>query len=645
MPLDALPELMVWGSVVRTELFRRSLHTSHVSPVPGPEGPSIFNEGASPFAQRIVQESSAPNGLGGSSALNGEAEFGPIGAIHSNQGAPSRVLNRDPFGRPTQEDLQQGAGLGGSFSNHSSPFIPHAQAAFPQTPLSQFGGQDNRSLHSMTPERPQIPFIQQLQQPFVQTPGFTNNQSPWHTQEAPAFRRPGPFDANHPTSANTFVAQPVAPSQPLRIPQGAVQTDQSPWHTPIQPVQNDPWGAQTASLTAANLGQHDEQQRQAELRQQIAKPVPQPVTVAEPEPVPVRAEEPLPQPSVPVAAEPMSITIPSPVDVAPQKPRRKSTAQPAPAAPLAPRAAPSPPAPAPVTIVPAKAPSPSQTEPKAVWAVEEDKKKGAAPTLREIQEAEAKKVEARKAEQRERERAERVARTSSQSEEFQSFTTSWGLPTSQAGTRSNSNGPKEVPVTALPFSAPAPVAPAPAVWTNAAKTPVAKKTMKEIQEEEERKRKLAKEKEKESMAAAARRGYADTTTKVSVTCRTIRLVTDTDRATALWSYAAHWWSMDDRRLQWQDFGDYNRCCCGRGRGSPCCYSHRVCEGSPNGICHCGFLREHLSPFNCCRRRSSCGRCRQIFIVEGREPGGPRTFARVHEVVGRLLEGLEQLGQS
>ncbi|PIL30875.1 hypothetical protein GSI_07044 [Ganoderma sinense ZZ0214-1] len=480
----------------------------------GPEGPGIFNDGASPFAQRIVPDSGALNGLGGSSALNGGAEFGPIGGIHSSQGTPSRVLNRDPFGRPAQEELQQGAALGGSFSNHSSPFIPHAQAAFPQTPLSQFAGQDNRSLHSMTPERPQIPFIQQLQQPFAQSPSFVNSQSPWHTQEAPAFRRPGPFDANHPTSSNTFISQPAAPSQPFgRVPQGSIQTDQSPWQTPIQPVQNDPWGTQTASLTAANLGQHDEQQRQAELRQQVVKPPPQQVP-PEPEPAPVPVEEPQPQPSLPAAVEPIFVTIPSPVDVAPQKPRRKSTAQIAPAAPPAPKVAPPAPAPAAVSVAPLKAPSPiSQAETKAAWAVEDDKKKGSAPTLREIQEAEAKKAEARKAEQRERERAERAVRTSSQSEDFQSFTTSWGLPTSQAGTRSNSNGPKEAPVVVSPFNAPVPVAPSPAVWTNAAKSPVAKKTMKEIQEEEERKRKLAKE--KESMAAAARRGYADTTTKPS----------------------------------------------------------------------------------------------------------------------------------
>ena len=52
-----------------------------------------------------------------------------------------------------------------------------------------------------------------------------------------------------------------------------------------------------------------------------------------------------------------------------------------------------------------------------------------------------------------------------------------------------------------------------AVWTNAAKAPVVKKTMKEIQEEEEKRKKLAKDKETVA-AAAARRAYADTTNKV-----------------------------------------------------------------------------------------------------------------------------------
>ncbi|RPD81564.1 hypothetical protein L226DRAFT_548817 [Lentinus tigrinus ALCF2SS1-7] len=476
----------------------------------GNDGPSVFNEGlgGSPFTQRTAQEPGTVNGFSGSSALNGP-EYGAIGGIHSNQGTPSRVLNRDAFGKPALEEIQPVAGLGGSFSNHSSPFISHAQQAFPQTPLSQFAGQDGRSLHPITPlsDRPPMPFAQQLQQPFAQSPGFATSQSPWHTQEVPAFRRPGPFDPTHPTVNNTFIAQPITPSQSFgRGTPGGAPVDQSPWQTtaPPQPVANEPWGHPAASLTAANLGQHDEQQRQAELQQQSVTAPSEPA----PEPKSVAAEA---QP--PVASSPIAPSAPSPTDAtAAQKTRRKSSAQPAQTL-QAPKVAPAPPAPAPVT--PAKPPSPTpQSEPKAAWAIDDDKKNkgpGVTLNLREIQEAEAKKLEARKAAERERERA---ARASSQSEDFQPFTTSWGLPTSQAGARA-AGTVKETPA-ASPFSATAAASTptTPAVWTNAAKAPAAKKTMKEIQEEEERRKKLAA-KEKESMAAAARRGYADTTTKAS----------------------------------------------------------------------------------------------------------------------------------
>lgn len=485
------------------------LHTSS-----GNDSPSVFNEGlsSSAFAPRSAQEPAHVNGFSGSSALNG-TEYGAIGGIHANQGTPSRVLNRDAFGKPALEDIQPVAGLAGSFSNHSSPYISHAQQAFPQTPLSQFAGQDGRSLHPITPisDRQPMPFAQQLQQPFVQGPGFATSQSPWHTQDVPTFRRPGPFDANHPTVNNTFIAQPITPSQSFgRGTPGGTPIDQSPWQAtaPPQPVTNESWGPPAASLTAANLGQHDEQQRQAELQQQAVTAPSEPAPGPEPTPA---AEEVQPS-AAPSLATPSAS---SPTDVvAPQKTRRQSSAQPVQTTPQPTKVAPAPPAPA--SAAPVKPPSPApQPEPKAAWAIDDDKKtKGSGITLnlREIQEAEAKKLEARKTAERERERA---ARASSQSEDFQPFTTSWGLPTSQAGARA-SGAAKETPAASAFSAAATSTSTTPAVWTNAAKVPTTKKTMKEIQEEEERRKKLAA-KEKETAAAAARRGYADTTTKVRPT--------------------------------------------------------------------------------------------------------------------------------
>lgn len=166
---------------------------------------------------------------------------------------------------------------------------------------------------------------------------------------------------------------------------------------------------------------------------------------------------------------------------------------------------------------PALAPPTSPTEapvppviPKAAWAKEEEgkKKKAAVPSisLREIQEAEAKKLESRKAAEREKEKLARVSAVAETKEDTQPFTTSWGLPTSQAGSRASAT-PREVPT--VPAQSPATTP----VWTTPLKQPTIKKTMKEIQEEEEGRKKLAALKEA-SLPVPSKRGYAETTTKV-----------------------------------------------------------------------------------------------------------------------------------
>lgn len=121
--------------------------------------------------------------------------------------------------------------------------------------------------------------------------------------------------------------------------------------------------------------------------------------------------------------------------------------------------------------------SPEVSASKPVWQKEDEAKKTI--SLREIQEAEVQKAGVKKAVERER---ERVARVATQDKEPQTFTTSWGLPTSQAGSRSIALPVKE--------TAPASVPPAAApVWTNVSKLVPAKKTMKEILEEEEKRKK------------------------------------------------------------------------------------------------------------------------------------------------------------
>lgn len=176
------------------------------------------------------------------------------------------------------------------------------------------------------------------------------------------------------------------------------------------------------------------------------------------------------------------------------------------------------------TLVPqesATAPAVSKT----AWAKEEEatKKKATTPSisLREIQEAEAKKVEVRKAAEREKEKMARVSTVVESKEDIQPFTASWGLPTSQTGSR----GSVPIREATTPAAQTPIVAP---VWTTPVKQPTAKKSMKEIQEEEESRKKFAA-KEVASAQAAAKRGYAESTTKVCANelwprCRTYLLI-------------------------------------------------------------------------------------------------------------------------
>lgn len=418
-----------------------------------------------------------------------------------------RLFNRDPF--MDRGDAQHG------FPNGGVPFSPNSQS-FPQSQIPYAPQLDTRSLHSFAlsdrqPVSTPLTPHRNIQQPFISSPVAS---SPWPSQDPATVRRPGPFDPEYPTSRNTVAQRTVTPSQ--SIPQPAVNpapsatNDQSPWFTSSQGAVTDGWTSD--SLTAANLGQHNRQQEEA-ARQQDTQPAPAESPAVE-EAAPETTPQPQGSPEAPAApvAEPET----------PSQRRRRKASVPASATPAAQSApaktATSAPAPAPAPTQPANkspSPTPQPTEVKPAWGtVDEDKKKpsGAPLGLREIQEMETKKLEARKAAERERERAARAAAAAAvpSSEDVQT-TLSWGLPTSQVGARAASAA-KE---TAQPQAASSPVTPATPVWTTAAKAPVVKKTMKEIQEEEERRKKMAA-KEKETVAAAARRAYADTTTKVGV---------------------------------------------------------------------------------------------------------------------------------
>ncbi|KAI3476456.1 hypothetical protein L1887_61954 [Cichorium endivia] len=126
----------------------------------------------------------------------------------------------------------------------------------------------------------------------------------------------------------------------------------------------------------------------------------------------------------------------------------------------------------------------------APWAAKEDAAQSTGPSLREIQEAEAKRAEAKRAADKAAARA-RMAASPSAVEDLPT-TLSWGLASAPAAKAGSDAG-----------AATAPAAPA---W-NAGKT-APKKTLMEIQEEE-RKRADKVKAQQSALAAAARKGYAD----------------------------------------------------------------------------------------------------------------------------------------
>lgn len=156
---------------------------------------------------------------------------------------------------------------------------------------------------------------------------------------------------------------------------------------------------------------------------------------------------------------------------------------------------------APATPVDYDAASPSAGSPSvAPWANKEEEKVKATtgPSLREIQEAEAKAAESRKQDAKAKAAASaRVAPATPAAEPEATQTVSWGLP-SRTGTAPAVAAP-------APSSSPAPV------WGSSDAAP--KKTLKQIQEEEQRRAKAAAQAKAStapaSIAQQGKRGYAD----------------------------------------------------------------------------------------------------------------------------------------
>ena len=242
---------------------------------------------------------------------------------------------------------------------------------------------------------------------------------------------------------------------------------------------------------------------------------------------------------------------------------------------------------------------------KPVWSTEDDKKKnsGGPTSLREIQEMEAKRQEARKAAERERSRAPATA-SAPVSEDSQTFTASWGLPTSQVGAKSSA---KDTPGIMVPsasastsasvtISSPTSPPSAPlAVWTNTQKS-AAKKSMRDILDEEERRKKAAF---KEPVAAnAPRRAYAETTNKVRRRRFDVYLLLTIVSFLGEFACAIRW-GMDHYRCQRKSNG-----------GGCCCVPCRTSDGNPIRVHWVSSLVQR-NRYHCCHtpptsKRTFCG---------------------------------------
>ncbi|KAJ7071433.1 hypothetical protein C8F01DRAFT_1014546 [Mycena amicta] len=354
-----------------------------------------------------------------------------------------------------------------------SPFIPS------QSPAANLFAQSSKPI-------PPQATLQNTGLPAVAT------QSPWGTPLVDPSARRVPSDTIRPTAQQNRPPSPVQASPwgapaPAPAPAPALAPvpvgkpgEPSPWFAASQGVIDDGnWKEDRGhSLTFSNLGQHN---------QQFAGPA------EEPPKAPIEVAQPTTTAIVDLPSKPTQVA----------KARTKSIQQPVSQLALAPAVDSDP-------VVPA---GPAKT----AWAKEDESKRakpsGVTLSLRDIQDAEAKKAGARKlAEQRVATTRASTSAATPSSVDDQPFTASWGLPTSQAGARATPA--KETAPVVAPSGGASPATsngPA-AVWTTAAKATTTKKSMKEIQEEEEKRKKMAA---KESVAATARRAYADTTTKAT----------------------------------------------------------------------------------------------------------------------------------
>ncbi|KAF5356065.1 hypothetical protein D9756_004015 [Leucocoprinus leucothites] len=469
-----------------------------------PEIPAAFPGRRIPHSDSPVDGSL---GMRSGGALGGYGFASPFGA-QSPWGAPSNNFgstydaagpSRDAQEHPGLQNLgNQGLGINyGGMRSSQDPIVdsshpPSLNYAGPDQSSNVLAGDHQYGGFNIGPGAGDQLYahVAQHQPTFIPQGGVPTHQnsalsqhSLWPDATEANLRRHAPLDNNQPTVANTTAQTFPTPSeispwdqsaQPSSIP--SVPEDSSPWVVATHGAVDSAWGESAEAVPAVDKVEGEVKAQQSPVDQvplsassEVMEEAKQVVETLESTPVPPVTEK-----------------------LPPGKSRKQKESKTVPAPqPLQPEGA-----------------SPQVPASKPVWQKEEEVKKTI--SLREIQEAEAKKAEAKKAAERETQRAARAAAASSQDkEDLQVFTTSWGLPTSQAGSRGGSLPTKEA---ASPPPAPSGTTP---VWTNAPKIVPTKKTMKEILEEEEKRKKVTPQVTAAATVAASgsRRVYAEASAK------------------------------------------------------------------------------------------------------------------------------------
>ena len=414
-------------------------------------------------------------------------------AVNNQHGIDERSLTSAGFGTGFGSSATSTvSGQGAMFGMHGS------RQSLPPQLSSQHLHLPPKNLHSIStfnqfPSAPAPSSPTNAIQPQQPTANIPTSQPPWGLPQPSTQSHPHPFDSPHPTPSNVTQAV-VSASEIGSYNDQQLHSKLSNWYKTEHdeglgdasgsrpPLTNQGIEASHAQETAWNITSNSS-----------------PALVG-------RGTDQGPTSHAQHSTPPQAPGL----DSVPQTSTKKRVPPPLASQPVAPRASvvlsanpaepdPKPPSPRPATL----------TQAKPAWSTpvinnDDESRATKHAGLREIHEAEAKRVEARKLAERERERAARAL----PQEETSTFTASWGLPTSQAGT-ARTTSKEQTPVAATAASAPSVVP----VWSNATKPQPNKRTMKEIQEEEER-RKKALAKEKETATAAARRAYADSANKV-----------------------------------------------------------------------------------------------------------------------------------